>query len=185
MIGQRVSGSIWGTILLLILAAVSPQPGRADTAVPGSDEPAPAESSAAVRAEPGAAGPADAEPADKTRLILGVLKDLVARAEVAAALDSVRFRPENGRPRESFPVRHDSDGAYLSLGDFGRITGGGYRWNPETWKGSLRLDSLEVGFALDTPVFWVRNQAIQLPAPVRIAEEQVWLPLVLLDGILQ
>jgi hypothetical protein len=104
-------------------------------------------------------------------------------ALVESRLDSVRVDHGDGRPTESMAVYREAEGPYLAVGDFGRV-GDGFRWNPETWRGSLRLDSTEVGFALDSPVFWVRGAPVQTPVPVRYRSGTVLLPLSFIDAVL-
>ena len=99
-------------------------------------------------------------------------------------LDSVRVRYGDGRPAESVPVLRANEGAYLRLADMGRIFGG-YRWDPETYRGDLRVDSLGVDFVLDTPILWVRGSSVQIPTPVRYAAESPCLPLCLIDVVAQ
>lgn len=103
-------------------------------------------------------------------------------ALLEARLDSVRVEHGDGRPAESIAVYRETEGPYLAVGDLGRV-GDGYRWNPETWRGSLRFDSTEVGFALDNAVFWVRGTPVQTPAPVRYRAGTVLLPLSFLDAV--
>jgi hypothetical protein len=81
-------------------------------------------------------------------------------------------------------VFREAEGPYLAVGDFGRV-GDGFRWNPETWRGSLSFDSTEVGFALDSAVFWVRGAPVQAPAPVRYRSGTVLMPLSFIDAVLE
>jgi hypothetical protein len=104
-------------------------------------------------------------------------------ALIESRLDSVRVDHGDGRPTESMAVYQEAEGPYLTVGDFGRV-GDGFRWNPETWRGSLRLDSTEVGFALDSSVFWVRGTPVQTPAPVLYRSGTVLLPLSFIDAVL-
>jgi hypothetical protein len=106
-----------------------------------------------------------------------------ANAAAEARLDSLRVRYADGRSPESLTVYQRDEGAYLDLGDLGRVTGGGFRWNPETWRGSFLVDSVVVDLVLDTAVFWIRGEAVNLPAPVRYAGERVLVPLGILDGV--
>jgi hypothetical protein len=107
----------------------------------------------------------------------------VGNALLESRLDSVRVEHGDGRPTESMAVYREAEGPYLAVGDLGRV-GNGFRWNPETWRGSLRFDSTEVGFALDSPIFWVRGTPVQTPAPVRYRSGTVLLPLSLIDAVL-
>ena len=104
-------------------------------------------------------------------------------ALLESALDSVRVEHGDGRPVESMAVYREAEGPYLAVGDFGRM-GDGFRWNPETWRGSLRFDSTEVGFALDSSIFWVRGTPVQAPTPVRYRSGTVLLPLSFIDAVL-
>ena len=104
-------------------------------------------------------------------------------ALLESRLDSVRVEHGDGRPTESMAVYGETEGTYLAVGDFGRV-GDGFRWNPETWRGSLRFDSTEVGFALDSAIFWVRGTPVQTPAPVRYRSGTVLVPLSFIDAVL-
>lgn len=105
-------------------------------------------------------------------------------AVLHSGLDSIQVRFGDGRRDMVVRVVQRPEGAYIPLPDLGRISGGGFKWNPEMWRGSVWIDSTEVILVLDTQVFWVQGTPVQLPAPVRYALEQVWIPVGFLEGIL-
>lgn len=104
-------------------------------------------------------------------------------AVLHAGLDSIQVRFGDGRPSFAARVVQRPEGSYISLPDMGSICGGGFQWNPETWRGSIWVDSSKVLLVLDTQIFWVEGTPVQLPAPVRYAQEQVWIPAGFLEGI--
>ncbi len=105
-------------------------------------------------------------------------------AVLHAGLDSIRVRFGDGRRDIAVRVIQRPEGSYISLPDLGSICGGGFQWNPETWRGSVWVGSTKVLLVLDTQVFWVEGTPVQLPAPVRYAEEQVWISTGFIEGIL-
>ena len=152
-------------------------PDGAPTGGPGTADPA-----TDAGAEPGSPLPGEADsPEASFPYSMAPFENLT----VESRLDSLRVTYGHGLPPEVVPVEGSDEGPYLALGDLGRITGGSYRWNPETWRGSFVVDSVDVVFTLDSPLFWVRGAAVQLPAPVRYRAEQVRVPLGVIDGILE
>lgn len=99
-------------------------------------------------------------------------------------LDSLRVSRIGFQRAESYALHETEEGLYLDLGDLGRVTGSGFTWNPETYRGSFVVDSALVGFTLDSPLLWIAGRATQLAAPVRYAEESVRVPLDVLPSIL-
>jgi hypothetical protein len=179
----------WTAVLLLSLGTggVFPLPGfpgiaaaQAPKAAGGSGE--------AAGATDKAAGTADEADPAATLPPAGVptfpFSDAaVGNAILESRLDSVRVEHGDGRPAESLVVRREADGVYLAVGDVGRL-GDGFHWNPETWRGSLRFDSTDVGFSLDSPIFWVRGTPVQTPAAVRYRSGTVLVPLSFIDAVL-
>lgn len=104
-------------------------------------------------------------------------------APLEARLDSILVSYGDGLPTETIRVEQGPDGPSVTAGDLGRIGGGGFQWNPETWRGSFLVDSLEVRFSLDSPVFWVGSNPVQAPGPVRYRDERLRLPLGLIDAV--
>lgn len=98
--------------------------------------------------------------------------------------DSIEVEFGDGRPAVSFAVYKTGEGPYLDLADLARITGGDYVWDPETYRGALGVDSVEVSFTLDAPLFWVPDNVVQTPNPVRYEGESVRLPYAALDQVI-
>lgn len=105
-------------------------------------------------------------------------------AGLESGLESVSVGYADGRPSETLTLHRRPEGPYLTLGDVGRITGQGFRWDPETWKGSFQVDGREVRFTLDAAVFWIGEEGVNLPAPVRYESENVLIPLSAVDGVI-
>ncbi len=158
-----------GGLALLLLFTAGQAEARKDRSAPAPREPAVEDSTAAPQ-EPAASFQAP--------------DDAYKNAFAEARLDSVRVLFADGRPPLGAPLLRGPAGPLLSLGDVGRISGGGFRWDPETWRGSFTVDSTEVSFVLDTPIFWVRGAAVQTPAPVRYEQGMVQIPLAVVDGVI-
>lgn len=161
-IGLFRGGTLLALAVFLIVAVIPPAFGQGQDP---SDSPPPEETSESAPSR------------------FSYSEDAVSNAAAESRLDSVLVRYADGRKAEALAVHQRSEGAYLTLGDFGRIAGNGFRWDPETWRGSLRVDSVDVRFVLDTPIFWIGDEAVHIPAPVRYADEQVLVPLGLIDAI--
>ncbi|MEZ4652367.1 MAG: hypothetical protein R3E12_01865 [Candidatus Eisenbacteria bacterium] len=106
----------------------------------------------------------------------------VACAE--AVPDSLIVSYQDGRVPETIPVHRFPEGRYVALTDLGVLTGHGIVWDPETFRGSVQLDSTSVGFLLDAPLLWLGADVLQLSAPVIYREEQVMVPFDLIDDVL-
>jgi hypothetical protein len=102
----------------------------------------------------------------------------------AAAPDSLTVRFGDGRLPEVIPVHSLPLGPYVALTDLGVITGHGVVWDPETYRGSVQVDSTSVGFLLDAPMLWLGEEVLQLAQPVVYHNEQVLLPFAIVDAVL-
>ncbi len=100
-------------------------------------------------------------------------------------LDSLRITRFDGGKDDALAVlRSEAGVSYLDLGDVARLTGEGYVWNPETFRGSIRVDSTDVAFLIDSPLVWVAGRTRQLEAPIRFHDERVLLPFSIVDDVL-
>ncbi len=170
--------------MLVLFAAAGPAEARRDRRTRAPRSAPPSETAPRGRlgqnpgANPNAGAPATAEAP------FTLPENPYRNSAAEGALDSVRILFADGRAPLNARVNRGPDGPTLSLGDLGRIAGSGFRWDPETWRGSFTIDSTDVAFVLDTPIFWVRSEAIQVPSPVRYVDETVQMPLAVIDGIL-
>lgn len=112
------------------------------------------------------------------------LVGLLAPDNVAAAPDSLTVRFGDGRLPEVIPVYSFPEGPYVALTDLGAITGHGVVWDPETYRGSVQVDSTSVGFVLDAPMLWLGDDVLQLEQPVVYRDEHVMLPFAIVDAVL-
>ncbi len=103
---------------------------------------------------------------------------------VARIPDTLEVRFGDGRLPLKAPIRKRADGAFLRLGDVGRICGQGFVWNPDTYKGRIDVDSVSVSFLVDSPLVWTRREMLQLPSNVVYAENQMWIPLDFIPDVL-
>lgn len=104
--------------------------------------------------------------------------------EAQAAPDSLTVRYGDGRLPEVIPVYDFPEGPYVALTDLGAITGHSVIWDPETYRGSVQVDSTSVGFLLDAPLLWLGEDILQLAHPVIYRHEQVMLPFAIVDAVL-
>ena len=98
--------------------------------------------------------------------------------------DTLRVRFLDGRAPRKLATIKRTDGVYIDINDLVPLTGTGYAWDPEAYRGYIDVDSLGVNFSLDTPLFWAGSEVLQLSASVRYADEQLLIPYDFLDRIL-
>ncbi|MBK8231981.1 MAG: hypothetical protein IT349_07865 [Candidatus Eisenbacteria bacterium] len=98
-------------------------------------------------------------------------------------IDSLRVSYQDGRPGFAVPLVQKDEGTYVDLADWARVLGEGYTWDPENYRGGFSLDSLSVGFVLDSPLFWSGGRVAQAEAPVRYEEERVRIPVAAIDTV--
>ena len=117
-------------------------------------------------------------------LLYAAVAGLLLPAVGFAAPDSLTVRFGDGRLPEVIPVHAFPEGPYVALTDLGAITGHGVVWDPETYRGSVQVDSTSVGFLLDAPMLWLGEDILQLTQPVIYRDEQVMLPFAIVDAVL-
>ncbi|MEZ4650702.1 MAG: hypothetical protein R3E97_18355 [Candidatus Eisenbacteria bacterium] len=98
--------------------------------------------------------------------------------------DSIEVRFGDGRPDLFLPVHKRADGAFLRVGDLGRICGHGFVWDPDTYRGKIEADTVSVSFLLDSPIYWTESAFVQLPERVVYENNQLYLPLSLLREVI-
>ena len=98
--------------------------------------------------------------------------------------DSIEVRFGDGRSELFLPVHKRSDGAFLRVGDMGRICGHGFVWDPDTYRGKIEADTASVSFLLDSPIYWTESTFVQLPERVVYEDNQLYLPISLLSEVI-
>ena len=146
--------------------------------VPRSERPTPSGPSGA---DPATSNPADPDPTTSSPVTSNpaALPD-----DVRSLPDSLEVRFGDGRSDLLLPVHKRSDGAYLRAGDLGRICGRGFVWDPDTYRGRIDVDTTSVSFLLDSPLFWTQEEILQVAERTVYEDNQLWLPLSLLDAVL-
>lgn len=132
---------------------------------------------------PGASRAQDAE-AQSGRVSRAFEKLLRPPLDPGTVPDSLHLSFRDGRAPRAIAVWKRRDGVYLDINDLVPITGEGYTWDPESYRGHIQIDSLGVNFTLDTPLFWAGSQVHQLSAPVRYADERLLVPYDILERII-
>lgn len=98
--------------------------------------------------------------------------------------DSLEILFGDGRPDIRVPLRKRAEGAYLRVGDLGRICGRGFVWDPDTYRGRVEADTASFSFLLDSPLLWTDDAMVQLPERTVYEDNQLWLPLSVLERVL-